>query len=408
MQRQQVIRYGFLGLPLAFGALPIYLFVPEFYARSGLLELSSIGFILLLTRLMDAVADPVFGGLVDRYPRKPIVYAALVPFALGFIGLFTLPTSGVSPSLWLFITLACCTLGFSAGMIAYQAWGSDLGADSGERLLLTGAREAFILAGVVIAAIIPSLLSDQPLSGMAGLPYFLIGFLLLAFFVIRGLPTGTFCKSEQSLSARLGVAWHDKVYRRLLMVFMANGVASAFPATLFVFYVSDVLQSPEKTGLLLAIYFVSAAVAVPCWVRIARMIGRPRTWLVSMLIAMAAFTGAAFLGAGDWLWFLVICIVSGAAVGTDLTLPASMVADLGEKQTASGIYFGVWNLVAKINLALGAGIALPMLSLFGYSPGSLTHSHVLIAAYVLLPLSLKGVALVLLYCWRKPLKALAL
>ncbi|MFM8500561.1 MAG: MFS transporter, partial [Fluviibacter sp.] len=159
---------------------------------------------------------------------------------------------------------------------------------------------------------------------------------------------------------------------------------------------------------LLAIYFVSAAVAVPCWVRIARMIGRPRAWLMSMLIAMAAFTGAAFLGSGDWLWFLVICIVSGAAVGTDLTLPASMVADLGEKQTASGIYFGVWNLVAKINLALGAGIALPMLSLFGYSPGSLTHSHVLIAAYVLLPLSLKGIALVLLFCWRKPLTALAL
>ncbi|MGI9142823.1 MAG: MFS transporter, partial [Fluviibacter sp.] len=206
----------------------------------------------------------------------------------------------------------------------------------------------------------------------------------------------------------LGVVWHDKVYRRLLVVFMANGVASAFPATLFVFYVSDVLQSPEKTGLLLAIYFVSAAVAVPCWVRISRMIGRPHAWLVSMLIAMSAFTGAAFLGAGDWLWFLVICIVSGVAVGTDLTLPASMVADLGEKQTASGIYFGVWNLVAKINLALGAGIALPMLSLFGYSPGSLTHSHVLIAAYVLLPLSLKAVALVLLYCWRKPLTALAL
>lgn len=403
MQQQEVIRYGFLGLPLAFGALPIYLFVPEFYARSGLLELSSIGLILMLTRLMDAVADPIFGGLIDRYPRKPIVYAALVPFALGFLGLFTFPTSGVSPSFWLFITLACCTLGFSAAMIAYQAWGSDLGVDSGERLRLTGAREAFILAGVVIAAIIPSLLAEQPLSGMAGLPYFLVGFLLLAFFVIRNLPTGTFCKSEQSLITRLGVAWDDKVYRRLLVVFMVNGVASAFPATLFVFYVSDVLQSPEKTGLLLAIYFVSAAVAVPCWVRIAQMIGRPRAWLVSMLIALAAFTGAAFLGAGDWVWFLVICIVSGAAVGTDLTLPASMVADLGEKQTASGIYFGVWNLVAKINLALGAGIALPMLSLFGYSPGSLTHSHVLIAAYVLLPLSLKSVALVLLYCWRKPL-----
>ena len=126
-----------------------------------------------------------------------------------------------------------------------------------------------------------------------------------------------------------------------------------------------------------------------------------------MLIAMAAFTGAAFLGAGDWLWFLVICVASGAAVGTDLTIPASMVADLGEKQGASGIYFGLWNLVAKINLALGAGIALPILTLFGYVPGSVTHNNILIAAYVLLPLSLKCIALVLLYCWRKPLTVIS-
>ena len=407
MQQRQIFRYGFLGLPLAFGALPIYLYVPDFYARSGLLGLSAIGFILLLTRLLDAVADPCFGWLIDRYPRKPVLFASLVPFALGFLALFTLPLSGVSPSVWLFVTLACCTLGFSAAMIAYQAWGSDLGIDTIERLRLTGAREAFILAGVVIAAIIPTAISDQPLIGMAALPFFLLAFLFLAFIIIRDLPTGRLCQSEHALIARLNTAWQDRVYRRLLLVFLANGVASAFPATLFVFYVADVLQAPAKTGLLLATYFLSAAVAVPCWVRIAQVIGRPRAWLLSMLIAMAAFTGAAFLGAGDWLWFLVICVASGAAVGTDLTIPASMVADLGEKQGASGIYFGLWNLVAKINLALGAGIALPILTLFGYVPGSVTHSNILIAAYVLLPLSLKCIALVLLYCWRKPLTVIS-
>ena len=64
MLKQQLMRYGFLGLPLAFGALPIYLFVPDFYARSGLLELSVIGFVLLITRLIDAVADPCFGWLL--------------------------------------------------------------------------------------------------------------------------------------------------------------------------------------------------------------------------------------------------------------------------------------------------------------------------------------------------------
>ena len=407
MQQRQVIRYGFLGLPLAFGALPIYLYVPDFYARSGLLGLATIGAVLLLTRLLDAVADPCFGWLIDRYPRKQVLHISLLPFVLGFFALFSPPFAGVNPVFWLSATLACCTLGFSAVMIAYQAWGGDMGLDTAERLRLTGAREAFILAGVVIAAIIPTAVSDDALEGMGWLPIFLMGFALLAILSVRGLPAGQQRRSEQALFTRLQVVWADRCYRRLLLVFLANGIASAFPATLFVFYVADVLHTPGRTGLLLASYFLTAALAVPIWVRIAQRLGRPRTWLLSMLLAMVAFVGAAFLGAGDWLGFLAICVVSGAAAGTDFTLPASMVADLGEKQGATGIYFGLWNLIAKINLALGAGIALPLLSQLGYTPGSTEHNNVLIAAYVLLPLSLKSIALVLLYRWRRVLDIVA-
>lgn len=404
MQRGQVFRYGFLGLPLAFGALPIYLFVPDLYARSGLLSLTAIGLILLLTRLLDAIADPFFGWLIDRYPRRPALYLALIPFGFGFYALFT-PSliAGIDSALWLFATLVCCTLGFSAAMIAYQAWGGDLGGDSVGRLRLTGAREAFILVGVVIAAVIPSAISDQSQIGVESLPWFLIVFLLMAVVALQGLPSGYQLTGSQAFIARLRNVWADTVFRRLLLVFFANGIASAFPATLFVFYVTDVLGEPGKTGLLLGAYFLAAALAVPGWVRIAQWCGRPWAWIMAMLLAMAAFSGAAFLGDGDWRWFLVVCLMSGVAVGTDLTIPASMVADLGEEQGNTGTYFGVWNLVAKINLALAAGIALPLLAVFGYTPGSPGHGDVLVASYVLLPLLLKSVALLLLYRWRHSL-----
>ncbi|MBU3667329.1 MAG: MFS transporter [Rhodocyclaceae bacterium] len=401
MRRGQVLRYGLLGLPLAFGALPIYLFVPDLYARSGLLGLTTIGAVLLLTRLLDAVADPCFGWLIDRHPRKRSLYVALIPFGFGFYALFTPALSTLfDPALWLFAALTCCTLGFSAAMIAYQAWGGDLGTDAVERLRLTGAREAFILVGVVTAAVIPTAVSDQPLTGVQSLPWFLGAFLVMVLVVMQGLPVGRQTLSDQSLTSRLKIAWADTTYRRLLGVFFANGVASAFPATLFVFYVTDVLQAPDKTGLLLGTYFLAAAMAVPVWVRMAQSLGRPLTWILAMAIAVVSFSGAAFLGAGDWLWFLLICIGSGIAVGTDLTIPASMVADLGEKHQAAGTYFGVWNLVAKINLALAAGIALPLLAVFDYAPGSAAHTDALVAAYVLLPLVLKCLAIFLLYRWR--------
>lgn len=403
MQKSQVIRYGLLGLPLAFGALPIYLFVPDLYGRSGLLSLTAIGFVLVVARLLDAVADPCFGWLIDRYPRKRALYLALLPFGLGFYALFSPVQSLVDPVVWLFVTLTCCTLGFSGAMIAYQAWGGDLGQDSTERLRLTGAREAFILAGVVVAAVIPTMISDQLFVGMQSLPWFMAVFLILAIFVLRRVPVGSQNKIEQPFWLRIKTAWGDQVYRRLLIVFFANGIASAFPATLFVFYVTDVLQTPNKTGLLLGAYFLSAAVSVPGWVRIAERIGRPVTWAIAMFLAMLAFCSAAFLGEGDWLFFLGICLVSGVAVGTDLTIPASMVADLGERKGATGVYFGIWNLVAKINLALAAGVALPLLATFGYEPGMANRTDVLILAYVALPLAVKCIALAMLYRWRRAL-----
>jgi GPH family glycoside/pentoside/hexuronide:cation symporter len=54
--------------------------------------------------------------------------------------------------------------------------------------------------------------------------------------------------------------------------------------------------------------------------------GLARTWLAGMLLAIAVFVWTAFLGAGDTLPFLVVCALSGVALGTDLALPGALLA----------------------------------------------------------------------------------
>jgi hypothetical protein len=39
-----------------------------------------------------------------------------------------------------------------------------------------------------------------------------------------------------------------------------------------------------------------------------------------------------------------------------------------------GAYFGWWNFATKLNLALAAGLALPLLALLGYAPGTRTEA----------------------------------
>jgi Na+/melibiose symporter-like transporter len=99
------------------------------------------------------------------------------------------------------------------------------------------------------------------------------------------------------------------------------------------------------------------------------------------------------------------------ALGADLALPgallAGLIGELGERGRSEGAYFGWWSLATKLNLALAAGLALPLLALFGYAPGARDPQalQALVIAYCVLPCVLKALAAVALYLFaiRRPL-----
>jgi len=76
------------------------------------------------------------------------------------------------------------------------------------------------------------------------------------------------------------------------------------------------------------VYFLAGALSLPLWLRLVSRLGLARSWLVGMVLAIAAFLGASQLGAGDALWFLLGFALLGPALGRDLTLPSSPVAGL--------------------------------------------------------------------------------
>lgn len=400
----RVLSYGLLGLPLAFAALPVHVHVPRYYAETTGMELALLGLILLGVRLFDALVDPWLGGLADRISCRRMVAFALLPFALGFVALLN-PPQRLSAA-WLLGSLVLTYLGFSAASIAHQAWGAKVGADSALRTRLSAAREGFGLLGVVLAAALPGVLASELNDGVARLSWILPPLLLLAAAVtfsgvgadreptVAGAPLGN------SLRQVLG----DVAFRRLLGVFIANGIAAALPATLFMFFVADVLGAEAASGPLLALYFIAGAASMPLWVRLAGRWGRVRAWGAAMGLTMVAFAGAGLLGHGDVAGFALICLASGLALGADLALPAAIAADLGERQGQSGTCFGVWNFVAKLNLALAAGLALPLLDLLGYRPGGAGGLGALTFAYALLPLGFKLLAALLLWRWRDSLE----
>lgn len=396
----RVLAYGLLGMPLAFAALPLYVHVPGFYAFATGMDLALLGGILLVTRLLDALVDPWLGWLADRVPRRSMLVLALLPFAAGFVALLNPPETQVA--VWLAGSLALTYLGFSAASVAYQAWGADVGGDSRGRTRLTAAREGFGLLGVVLAAALPGWLAASPVQGTAALAWVLpplLAIAALAALACVGAGPGRVAPALAPMTSLRRVL-ADPGFRRLLLVFVANGLAAALPATLFLFFVADVLRAPAASGALLALYFVAGAASLPFWVALAARRGRVVAWLLAIGLATLAFAGAGLLGPGDVLPFAAICLLSGLALGADLALPAAIAADLGERQGQAGACFGVWNFAAKLNLALAAGLSLPLLGWLGYVPGGDRGLPALIFAYALLPLAGKALAAFLLWRWR--------
>ena len=397
--------YGALGLPLAFVALPLYVVLPSHYASEFGIPLAVLGALLLGTRLLDAVADPFIGRWADGWfshsMRRVLLAAAAaaVLLAISFRALFFPPPAvqGQTALLWWCgAVLAITYLSFSVLSVLHQAWGARLGGDESQRARVVSWREGLALLGVLVASVLPS---------VAGLGVTSVAFaVILAFGVaLLWLAPRPAVTPTAGVLPSLTLALGTPAFRRLLGIYLVNGVASAVPATLVLFFIRDRLQAPNFEPLFLASYFAAGALSMPLWVRAVARFGLSRCWLAGMLLAVATFAWAALLGAGDVAAFVAVCVASGIALGADLTLPGAMLAGViqraGHGGRLEGAYFGWWNFATKLNLALAAGISLPLLEAFGYSPGARDSSALtaLTLAYCLLPCLLKLAAAGLLY-----------
>jgi Na+/melibiose symporter-like transporter len=408
-------RYGLLGFPLAFVALPLYVVLPNHYARAFGIPLATLGAVLLAARLFDALVDPLLGRLSDHLYRSSVRAVltwgagAAVVLGTGFAMLFFPPVDSMGPLLvWLSASLLVTYVAFSLLSILHQSWGAMLGGDEAQRGRIVAWREGLGLLGVILASVAPVALGLGATTGL-----FVVALALGWWAWSRARRPRPFAAASSDATthaanhANAGSVWQPfrhANFRSLLAVFVVNGIASAVPATLILFFVQDRLQAPESAQpLFLGSYFLCAAAGIPGWLWLVRRIGLAWTWGAGMLLAVAVFIFAAQLGAGDITGFLVVCMLSGLALGTDLALPSALLAGAiqanGDRGRAEGAYFGWWNFATKLNLALAAGVALPVLGLLGYTPGAQDPQalQTLTLAYCVLPCALKLLAAALLY-----------
>lgn len=416
-------RYGLLGLPLAFVAMPLYVVLPAHYGQTLGVPLGLLGAALLLTRLMDAIVDPLLGRWVDRLlcerarSLRALVAAALA-LALGFGALFFPPVRGQWALLaWCTATMVFTFLAYSLASVMHLAWGTRLGGDTVQRSRLVAWREGCGLLGVLMA----NVLATQ--AGLAWTTATLATALALGVWALASgpRPATSMVASAQATSSpepglkplgtwqAVSLPWRGQGFRRLIALFLLNGIASAIPATLVLFFIQDRLQVPiaDWAPLFLGLYFLVGAASVPVWLRLIARLGPMRAWAWGMAVSTLTFAGVMWLRPGDTTPYLFICLASGLTLGADLTVPGTLLSGVvqraGHTQQAEGAYAGWWQWATKLNLALAAGLALPSLQALGYAPGARDPAALwaLGLAYGGLPCVFKLLSLALCWRWRR-------
>ena len=403
-------------------ALPVVLNVSHFYGEVLKVPLGIMGLIFIAARVIDAIQDPVIGLISDKFthqgPRGRLTFVALMlPLMIGgFYMLFHPPealfTDSTLLALWLFVALFIVHLGYAGVSISYHAHGAELTDDYNERTRVTVGREVFGLMGMTLAVVLPTIFTAR-LGDHAGYVY--MGLVFIPIALAFALPTLLWSppsvhppvvrenpeihvryfrdwlvslapvlarptrNMENSTSLRTLVPFFapmkNRLFRRLLLVFIINGSALGVAVSVMLFYVEHVLKGNKtQAGIILLVYFGAAALSVPMWLLLSRRYTKTVAWFIAMVMTVIAMSLAVFLGAGDFALFLPIAVITGLGIGADYGLPPSVLADIinapegKDTQGDTGAYFGLWALSTKLATAIGAAGSLPVAALLGFNP----------------------------------------
>lgn len=397
--------YGALGFALSVVGIPLFMYLPTFYASDVGVDVTTVGIILLLARSIDMLFDPIIGHYSDRLgKRKPFMVVGSLTLLIGYYALIH-PAS--HPALWLFVFSMMVYISWSLISVPYMALSSEITTDYHEKTLLSSWREILAILGMMASLVIPYTLgiSDQNGKTLESLYVVLLISLPIALMLILwGVPNSKL--PVHTIPFREGIKIVFKSNgSNLVIAYFLNALANAVPSTLFLYYVSHILKVPEKSGLFLLLYFSAGIAALPFWNALSRRLSKKNSWMASMALACVAFSFVPFLGEGDSSWFILIVAFSGFSLGADLVLSSSLQADLAQRfarqgEHLSGVLFGLWGMGTKLSLALGVGISFSILGWFDFSPASPSAKSLiaLISMYALSPIFFKILSMIVL--WR--------
>lgn len=363
-------------------------FLLYFFTDVARLSPAVAGSILLVTKIWDAVNDPLIGLLSDRLRtrwgrRRPWLLFGAVPFGVAFFLLFQTPELGETAKVayYLIVSLAMDTA-FTMVNVPYTALTPELSRDYDERTSLNAYRFAFsITSGLIAAVLHPILVSAIAASTDVRTGYAVAALIwavvcALPFFIAFAGTREQHTPEEEApmpFWSGLRYVFANRAFRYVAGIYLLSWLVVQTVSTLIVYYMTYWMRRPEAISLVLLAVQGSALIWLFVWSAISRRLGKKGVYLVGMT-TWVAVSLALFVVQPDWSLGAVMALAALAGVGVSVAylVPWAMLPDvieLDELQTGrrrEGAFYGFFVLLQKLGLAVGLFLVGQVLEWSGY------------------------------------------
>jgi GPH family glycoside/pentoside/hexuronide:cation symporter len=403
-----VATYNLPTMGVGFMFLLVNIYLMKFATDELLVPASAMGMIFGLSRIWDAVTDPLAGYWSDRTRstlgrRRPWILASIVPIGLAFFMIWNPPAGleGGELIAWMAAGVFLFYTAMTIVIVPHTSLGAELSVHHHERTRIFGARHVFWSLGSFVAIFAMGLLisADDPrkmasqLSIVAGL----VTAILLIWMVVGVRERADYQgRGETEPFKAFADVFRNRHARILLVVFLIESLGGATIGVLTPYVSEYIIGTPEKTSLYILVYAVPSAASVPFWVAMSRRFGKKRLWVLSMLVTAFGFGAMFLLREGDVVPITILAFLLGIGAGAGAVVAPSIQADvidydeLVTGQRKEGAYFAAWNFVFKSATGVTLMLTGFVLDLVGFVPNEVQSDDAKLALkslYALFPMT---------------------
>jgi glycoside/pentoside/hexuronide:cation symporter, GPH family len=386
---QEKIGYGFGDAASSMFWKLFSMYLMFFYTDIFGISAAVVGTMFLITRIWDAVFDPVVGMIADRTETRwgkfrPFLLFGAIPFGLAGILTFTSPSFSESGKIvYAYITYSVMMMVYSFVNVPYASLLGVMSSDGKERTTLSSFRMIFAFIGSIIALALLNPLVNLFGGNVAGqehkawqLAVAVFAVLAVILFWLTFSWTHERIQPIKKEKTKLSTDLKDLFENRPWWILLGSGIAALIFNSIrdgaAIYYFKYFIQDQKLTSLYLVLGQAFNIVGILLITPLANKIGKKAAYLYAMVIAAVFSIAFYWLGKDNiYLIFAFQCIISACA-GSIFPLLWSMYADIADYsewktgRRATGLVFSSSSMSQKFGWTLGGALTGWLLAFYGY------------------------------------------